>query len=69
MAYFMSNMDRRTLLKTLGTVTAGAAFSKYSMAAAPAAAGGRKSFNGLFPIASSPFTQDDKLDLECLGMR
>ncbi len=67
MAYFMSNMDRRTLLKTLGTVTAGAAFSKYSMAAAPAAAGGRKSFNGLFPIASSPFTQDDKLDLECLG--
>ena len=64
MAYFMSNMDRRTLLKTLGTVTAGAAFSKYSMAAAVA---GRKSFNGLFPIASSPFTQDDKLDLECLA--
>jgi len=64
MAYFSSEMDRRTLLKTLGTVAAGAAFSKYSMAAA---AGGRKSFNGLFPIASSPFTQDDKLDLECLG--
>jgi len=67
MAYFTSDMDRRTLLKTLGTVAAGAAFSKYSMAAAPAAAGGRKSFNGLFPIASSPFTQDDKLDLECLA--
>jgi len=67
MAYFTSDMDRRTLLKTLGTVAAGAAFSKYSVAAAPAAAGGRKSFNGLFPIASSPFTQDDKLDLECLA--
>ena len=67
MAYFTSEMDRRTLLKTLGSVAAGAAFSKYSVAAAPAAAGGRKSFNGLFPIASSPFTQDDKLDLECLA--
>ncbi|MGP8260532.1 MAG: dihydrodipicolinate synthase family protein [Acidobacteriaceae bacterium] len=64
MAYFSSEMDRRTLLKTLGSVAAGAAFSKYSMAAA---AGGRKSFNGLFPIASTPFTPDDKLDLECLG--
>jgi dihydrodipicolinate synthase/N-acetylneuraminate lyase len=60
-------MDRRSVLKTLGSVAAGAAFSKYSMAAAPVAAGGRKSFNGLFPIASSPFTQDDKLDLDCLG--
>jgi dihydrodipicolinate synthase/N-acetylneuraminate lyase len=60
-------MDSRSVLKTLGSVAAGAAFSKYSMAAAPVAAGGRKSFNGLFPIASSPFTQDDKLDLDCLG--
>ena len=67
MANFTSEMDRRTLLKTLGSVAAGAAFSKFSMAAAPVAAGGRKSFNGLFPIASSPFTQDDKLDLDCLG--
>jgi len=66
MAYFPTDMDRRTLLKTLGTVAAGAAFSKYSMAAA-ATSGGRKSFNGLFPIASSPFTPDDKLDLECLA--
>lgn len=67
MAYLTSEMDRRALLKTLGSVAAAAAFSKYSVAAAPAAAGGRKSFNGLFPIASSPFTQDDKLDLECLA--
>ena len=67
MAYFPSEMDRRTLLKTLGSVVAATAFSKYGMAAAPAAVGGRKSFNGLFPIASSPFTPDDKLDLECLA--
>jgi 4-hydroxy-tetrahydrodipicolinate synthase len=60
----MFEMDRRTLLKTLGTVAAGAAFSKYGRAAAPTAA---KPFNGLFPIASTPFTQDDKLDFECLN--
>ena len=59
-------MDRRTLLKTLGSVAAGAAFSKYSVGAAPAA-GARMPYSGLFPIASSPFTQDDKLDLECLN--
>jgi 4-hydroxy-tetrahydrodipicolinate synthase len=66
MATFTSEMDRRTLLKTLGSVAAGAAFSKYSVGAAPAA-GARKPYNGLFPIASTPFTPDDKLDLDCLG--
>jgi 4-hydroxy-tetrahydrodipicolinate synthase len=58
-------MDRRTLLKTLGSVAAGAAFSKFSLAAAPSAAG--KPFRGLFPIASTPFTQDNKLDLDGLN--
>ena len=56
-------MDRRTLLKTLGSVAAASAFSKFSVAAPPAG----KRFNGLFPIASSPFTPDNKLDLDCLG--
>ena len=64
MAFEAPEMDRRTLLKTLGTVAAGAAFSRYSLAAARAAG---KAFNGLFPIASTPFTQDDKLDFECLN--
>jgi 4-hydroxy-tetrahydrodipicolinate synthase len=64
MAFDAPEMDRRTLLKTLGTVAAGAAFSKYSLAAAPAVG---KAFNGLFPIASTPFTPDDKLDFECLN--
>jgi len=58
-------MDRRTLLKTLGSVAAGAAFSKFSLAALPPAAG--KPFRGLFPIASTPFTQDNKLDFDCLN--
>jgi 1-pyrroline-4-hydroxy-2-carboxylate deaminase len=61
-----ASVDRRTLLKTLGSVAAGAAISKYSVAAAAKTEAG-KTFNGLFPIASSPFTQDDKLDLDCLG--
>jgi dihydrodipicolinate synthase/N-acetylneuraminate lyase len=56
-------MDRRTLLKTLGSVAAGAAFSKFSLAASPAA----KTFSGLYPIASTPFTPDNKLDLDCLN--
>jgi dihydrodipicolinate synthase/N-acetylneuraminate lyase len=59
-----SEMDRRTLLKTLGSVAAGAAFSKVGMAASTNAA---KPFNGLFPIASTPFTPDNKLDLDCLS--
>ncbi len=68
MTLYTSNVDRRTLLKTIGSVAAGAAFSKYGVAAA-AKAGEGKVFNGLYPIASSPFTQDDKLDLDCLAMR
>lgn len=57
-------MDRRTLLKTLGAVAAGTAFSRLGVAAAPTAG---KPFNGLFPIASTPFTPDNKLDFDCLA--
>jgi 4-hydroxy-tetrahydrodipicolinate synthase len=69
MAFYSSEMDRRRLLKTLGSVAAGAAFSKFGLAVAPASAvaGAGKPFNGLFPIASSPFTPEDKLDLDCLA--
>jgi len=63
MAFYASAMDRRTILKSLGAVAAGAAFSKFSFAAGPTA----KPFNGLFPIASTPFTQDNKLDFDCLN--
>jgi dihydrodipicolinate synthase/N-acetylneuraminate lyase len=59
-------VNRRDLLKTLGSVAAGAALSKYGLAASATGAAG-KPLRGLFPIAASPFTQDDKLDLECLN--
>jgi dihydrodipicolinate synthase/N-acetylneuraminate lyase len=60
------DVNRRDMLKTLGSVAAGAALSKFSLAATPKTAGG-KVFNGLYPIASTPFTQDDKLDYDCLN--
>jgi dihydrodipicolinate synthase/N-acetylneuraminate lyase len=56
-------VDRRTLLKTLGSVAAATAFSGFGLAEVPAG----KRFSGLFPIASSPFTPENKLDLDCLG--
>jgi 4-hydroxy-tetrahydrodipicolinate synthase len=62
----MNEVDRRTVLKTMATVGAGAALSKFSFAAGPGAGPG-KPLRGLFPIASSPFTPDNKLDLDCLG--
>jgi dihydrodipicolinate synthase/N-acetylneuraminate lyase len=62
----MLEVNRRNLLKTLGAVAASATFSKFSFAA-PAKSAATKTLRGLFPIASSPFTQDDKLDLDCLG--
>jgi dihydrodipicolinate synthase/N-acetylneuraminate lyase len=63
MVLYTSQIDRRTLLKTLGSVAAGAVFSKFSVAANAKA----KPLSGLFPIASSPFTKDNKLDLDCLN--
>ena len=62
MAIDTSEMDRRTLLKTLGSVAAAAAFSRFSLAASPTT----RPYRGLFPIAATPFTPDNKLDLDCL---
>jgi len=62
-------MDRRTILKTLGSVAAGAAFSTfstYSFSATPASAAA-KPLRGLFPIGQTPFTEDDKIDFACLA--
>lgn len=61
MAALPPQIDRRTLLKSLGGVTATVSLSRFSFAGTAA-----KSFEGLFPIASSPFTPDDQLDLDCL---
>jgi hypothetical protein len=58
-----SQMDRRTLLKSL--LAASAVAGMPAGAADPVAASNR--FHGLFPIAASPFTPEDKLDLDCLS--
>ena len=60
-----SGMDRRTALKALGSVAAEAALSRISFAAGYGVT--MKLLRGLFPIAASPFTPDNKLDLDCLN--
>ena len=64
MAFDGPAMDRRAVLKTLGSVAAGAVMSTVSFAAN---GGSAKPLRGLFPIAASPFTQDNRLDLDCLN--
>jgi len=64
MAFNAPVIDRRVVLKTLGSVVAGAAVSRLSYAANGVRP---KSLVGLFPIASTPFTPDNKLDLDCLN--
>jgi dihydrodipicolinate synthase/N-acetylneuraminate lyase len=55
---------RRDFLKTLGAgalAPLGLAMTRTGTAAS------RKPLRGLFPIGQTPFTEDDKLDLECLA--
>jgi 4-hydroxy-tetrahydrodipicolinate synthase len=59
-------VDRRAVLKAFGSVAAGMALSR-TVLAAPSASSGSKPFRGLFPIGQTPFTEDDKLDLDCLA--
>jgi dihydrodipicolinate synthase/N-acetylneuraminate lyase len=59
-------MDRRTVLKAMGSAAAGAALARFSFAAGFDGKAS-KPFRGLFPIASTPFTPDNKLDLDCLN--
>ncbi|MGD0858141.1 MAG: dihydrodipicolinate synthase family protein [Terracidiphilus sp.] len=63
MAY---EVNRRTVLKSLGSVAAGMALSRTGFAALSASLE-TKPFRGLFPIGQTPFTQDDKLDFDCLA--
>jgi dihydrodipicolinate synthase/N-acetylneuraminate lyase len=49
-----------------GSVAAGIAMSRGGFAS-PSPSREGKSFRGLFPIGQTPFTEDDKLDLECLA--
>jgi dihydrodipicolinate synthase/N-acetylneuraminate lyase len=56
--------DRRDFLRTLGGGAAALAFSRVVPAATST---GTRPLAGLFPIAFSPFTPDNKLDLEGLA--
>ena len=65
-----SRINRRTMLGALGAAAVGIAMPRVGIAAgfaADTAGGPHKPFNGLFPIAETPYTEADKLDLECLG--
>jgi 2-keto-3-deoxy-L-arabinonate dehydratase len=63
-------LDRRAFLKTAGVLTVGlgaAGLLPFEEAeAADTLNPGSKPWRGLFPIAQTPFTQDNKLDLDCL---
>jgi 4-hydroxy-tetrahydrodipicolinate synthase len=62
----MPELDRRSVLKTLYVIVAETAMSRCGLAAdlpVPAS----KPLRGLFPIGQTPFTQDDKLDFDCLA--
>ena len=64
MELHVAEVDRRAVLKTFAAVAAGAVVSRFSYAAA---ASSGKPLRGLFPIGQTPFTEDDKLDFDCLG--
>jgi 4-hydroxy-tetrahydrodipicolinate synthase len=66
MTFEIPQVDRRTLLRTLGAVAAGSALSSIGFADSHKSVAA-KPLNGLFPIASTPFTPDDKLDFDCLN--
>ena len=66
-------IERRDLLRYLGAGAVGLALAGHgpllatrARAAELAGRPGRKLLQGLFPIASTPYTENDKLDLECL---
>lgn len=63
---FGQKLERRAFLKQVGTVSLGLGFSE-RLARAEREPSGNKSFRGLFPIGETPFTEDGKLDLECLA--
>ena len=66
MSIFPYEVNRRTALKLLGSVAGGLALEGSGWARTPPPPA-TKPWRGLFPIASSPFTPDNKLDYDCLS--
>ena len=60
------DVDRRAFLKTFSTVAAGMALSTTGFSQ-PAIGSRTKPLRGPFQIGQTPFTEDDKLDLDCLA--
>ena len=61
-------LDRREFIQTAGAAALGAAalMTPGRALASGSFPSGSKPWRGLFPIAQTPFTADDKLDLDCL---
>ena len=59
-------VSRREFLQSAGAFALSVAMTRNAEAARGATAGG-KPFRGLFPIGATPFTAEDKLDLDCLA--
>jgi hypothetical protein len=57
-------IDRRAFLQSAGAFAASLAFLPPAKATPVT---GVKQLSGLFPIGQTPFTPDNKLDLECLA--
>lgn len=64
---YPNEVDRRALLKTMMSLAGGIALPRMGFASATATMTAGKPLRGLFPIGSTPFTPDDKLDQECLA--
>ena len=60
----MQGNGRREFLQVLGAGALGLTAGSAAMAADKP---GSKAMRGVFPIGQTPFTEDDKLDLECLA--
>lgn len=61
----LEGTGRRDFLQLLGAGALGVALPGERLRAAPRS--GPKSLRGIFPIASTPFTESDKLDLDALA--
>src|SRR6202035_5316198 len=61
-------LDRREFMQTAGVAALGAAamMAPGTAMASGVLKQGSKPWRGLFPIAQTPFTPDNKLDLDCL---